>query len=79
MIVFNLKGLMKQRGVKLMDLAKEAGITDANMSKVKTGKTVSLKIKTLNTICRVLNCQPGDVLEYRPDENSSKPTKTSKK
>ena len=79
MIVFNLKGLMKQRGVKLMDLAREAGITDANMSKVKTGKTVSLKIKTLNTICRVLNCQPGDILEYRSDENSSKPTKTSKK
>ena len=59
---------MKARGVKLKDLAQKINLTDANLSNIKTGKIAAIRFSTLNALCRELNCQPADILEYRPDE-----------
>ena len=55
---------MADRKISLNDLAEKVGITNVNLSKLKTGKVVAIRFSTLNEICRVLNCQPGDILEY---------------
>ena len=67
MIVLNLDKLMKERGVKLKDLAAQIGLTDANLSNIKTGKISAIRFSTLNALCKELNCQPADILEYRED------------
>lgn len=67
MINLNLDKVMKQRNVKLKDLALRIGLTDANLSNIKTGKISAIRFSTLNAICKELNCQPADILEYKPD------------
>lgn len=68
MIVVNLDVMLARRKVKSKDLAQAVGITEQNISLIKTGKIKGLRLATLDAICRFLDCQPGDILEYRPDE-----------
>jgi putative transcriptional regulator len=63
----NLDFLLVQRGLSLTELAERVGITIANLSILKTNKARAVRFSTLEAICRELNCQPGDVLEYRSD------------
>lgn len=58
---------MADRKISLTELAEKVGITNANMSNLKTGKVSAVRLSTLNAICNILNCQPGDILEYQPD------------
>ena len=67
MIILNLDKVMKERGVKLKDLAVKIGLTDANLSNIKTGKISAIRFSTLNALCKELGCQPADLLEYRED------------
>lgn len=61
--------MMAQRKMSLKDLAEKIEITNANLSILKTGKAKAIRFSTLNEICKVLSCQPGDILEYRDDES----------
>ncbi|MDD2998521.1 MAG: helix-turn-helix transcriptional regulator [Candidatus Riflebacteria bacterium] len=63
-VVFNLDVVMATRKVRLKDLAVRINITEANLSKLKTGKAKAIRISTLEAICRELNCQPGEIMEY---------------
>lgn len=65
MIVVNLDVMMAKRKISLMELAERVDITPANLSILKTGKAKAVRFSTLEAICRVLECQPGDILEYR--------------
>ena len=60
--------MMADRKMPLNELARRIGITDANLSILKTGKAKAVRIATLEAICRELNCQPGDLLEFDPDK-----------
>lgn len=64
-IFVHLDRMMAERKISLKDLAEEVGITNANLSKLKTGKVSAVRFSTLEAICDVLDCQPGDLLEYR--------------
>ena len=66
-IKVNLGDVMKDRDVSLTDLADEVGITLANLSILKTGKAKAVRFKTLEALCRALECQPGDILVYDED------------
>ena len=59
--------MMAKRKMSLGELAERVDITPANMSILKTGKAKAIRISPLDAICRVLDCQPGDIIEYRPD------------
>lgn len=65
MIIVNLDVMMAKRKMSLNELSKLVGITTANLSILKTGKAKAIRFSTLDAICRVLNCEPGDILEYR--------------
>lgn len=67
-IVIRLDVMMARRKVRSNVLARAIGITEANLSLLKSGKVKGLRFSTLEAICRVLDCQPGDLLEYVPDE-----------
>jgi putative transcriptional regulator len=67
-IVFRLDRMMADRKMPLNELARRIDITDANLSILKTGKAKAIRLSTLEAICRELNCQPGDLLEYDPDK-----------
>ena len=67
-IVINLDVMLAMRKVKSKDLASAVGITEQNLSLIKTGKIKGFRLATLNAICECLDCQPGDILEYRKDE-----------
>ncbi len=67
-IVLRLDRMMADRKMSLNSLAKEVGISNVNLSNIKTGKISAIRFTTLNGICRALDCQPGDILEYIPDE-----------
>ena len=67
-IILRLDRVMADRKMSLNQLAKEVGISNVNLSNIKTGKISAIRFSTLEAICRVLNCQPGDILEYRPEE-----------
>lgn len=69
-IVVNVDVMMAKRKMSLGELAERVGITVANMSILKTGKAKAIRFSTLDAVCRELNCQPGDVLEYVADEPS---------
>lgn len=60
--------MMAKRKMSLGELAGKIGITQANLSILKTGKAKAIRFSTLNAICTVLQCQPADILEFRPDE-----------
>lgn len=68
MIVVNLDVMMARRKISLTELAERVDLTLANLSILKTGKTKAIRFSTLESICRVLECQPADILEYVPDE-----------
>ena len=64
-VVVNLDIMMARRKISLSELAERIGITPANLSILKTGKAKAIRFSTLEAICRVLECQPGDLLEYK--------------
>lgn len=65
---------MADRKMSLKELSERVGVANVNLSKIKTGKVSAIRFSTLNAICEVLNCQPGDLLEYEPDpEEQEKP------
>ena len=64
-IIVNLDVIMAKRKISSSELAEKIGITNANLSILKTGKGKAIRFSTLDAICKVLNCQPGDILEYR--------------
>lgn len=66
-IIVNVDVVLAKRKMKLKDLAAATGITIQNLSILKTGKARAIRFSTLDAICRHLDCQPGDVLEYRPE------------
>ena len=68
MIVVNLDIMMARRKMSLGELAEKIGITPANLSILKTGKAKAIRFSTLEEICRILDCLPGDILEYREGE-----------
>ena len=68
MIIVNLDVMMAKRKISSGDLAQRVGITQANLSILKNQKAKAVRFSTLNDICKALDCQPGDILEYREDE-----------
>lgn len=66
-IIVNLDVMMAKRKISLNFLAEKVGITNANLSVLKTNKAKAVRFSTLEAICRELNCQPGDILEYRKE------------
>lgn len=66
-IKINLDVMMAKRKISLGELADRVGITQANLSILKTGKAKAIRFSTLESICKVLGCQPGDILEYTDD------------
>jgi len=71
-IILRLDRVMADRKMSLNDLAEKVGITNANLSKIKTGKISAIRFSTLDAICKILSCQPGDILEYQPDTIQTK-------
>mgnify|MGYP002763713741 FL=1 len=69
MIVINIDVMLAKRKMKVSDLADQVGITLANMSVLKNGKAKAIRVETLDKICKALNCQPGDILEWQDDKN----------
>ncbi len=69
-IVVNLDVMMARRKMSLNELSERIGITPANLSILKTGKAKAIRFSTLEAICKILNCQPMDILEYVPDNNN---------
>ncbi len=67
-IVINIDVMMAKRKMSLGELSERVDITPANLSILKTGKARAIRFSTLEAICRELDCQPGDIIEYRPDE-----------
>ena len=67
-IVVNLDVMLAKRKMGAGELAEKIGITPANLSILKNQKAKAIRFSTLNEICRVLNCQPGDILEYQEEE-----------
>ncbi|MBO4733943.1 MAG: helix-turn-helix transcriptional regulator [Clostridia bacterium] len=65
-IILRLDMVMAQRKISLGDLAQQVGISNVNLSKIKTGKVQAIRFSTLAAICKALDCQPGDILEYKP-------------
>lgn len=74
-IVIRLDRVMADRKISLAELAERVGITNSNLSKIKNGHAVSVRFSTLDQICRALDCQPGELLEYR-DSPLTPPEKT---
>lgn len=68
-IIVNLDVMMAKRKISSNELADKVGITAANLSVLKTGKAKAVRFSTLDKICEALGCQPGDILEYRPEED----------
>lgn len=64
-IIINLDVMMSKRKISLNELAERVGVTNVNLSILKTGKAKGVRFNTLEAICRELDCQPGDILEYR--------------
>ncbi len=70
MIILNLDVMLAKRKMRSNELAERIGLTQANLSILKTGKAKAIRLTTLDAICRELECTPGDILEYRNDENA---------
>ena len=67
-IILRLDRMMADRKISLNDLAAKVGIANVNLSNIKTGKISAIRFSTLNAICDVLDCQPGDILEFEREE-----------
>lgn len=70
MIIVNLDVELAKKKMRSGELAERIGITPANLSVLKTGKAKAIRFTTLDAICKELDCQPGDILEHRPDEEN---------
>ena len=70
MIIVNLDVELAKKKMRSGELAERIGITPANLSVLKTGKAKAIRFTTLDDICKELDCQPGDILEYRSDEEN---------
>lgn len=70
-IIINLDVMMAKRKIGLTELAKDVDITLANLSILKNNKAKAIRLSTLEAICRALDCQPGDILEYAPDDDKN--------
>lgn len=70
MIILRLDRMLAERKISSKELAERVGISQVNMSRIKTGKVSAVRFSTLDAICRALDCQPGDVLEYMPDDEA---------
>lgn len=76
-ILVRLDVMLAKRQVRSNELAESIGITESNLSLLKSGKVKGFRFSTLEAICRRLDCQPGDLLEYVPDERSPRLRKTA--
>ena len=70
MIILRLDRMLAERKISSKELAERVGISQVNMSRIKTGKVSAVRFSTLDAICRAPDCQPGDVLEYMPDDEA---------
>lgn len=70
MIVLQLDRVLAARKVRSRDLSRIVGISEVNISRIKTGKVSAIRFSTLDALCRALDCQPGDLLEYVPDNEA---------
>ena len=68
MIIVNIDVMMAKRKMTLTELSEKVGVANVNLSKLKTGKVSAIRFSTLDAICKTLNCQPGDILEYSDEE-----------
>ena len=68
-IILRLDRMMADRKISLNDLSDKIGIANVNLSKIKTGKVSAIRFSTLEAICDVLDCQPGDILEFQRNQN----------
>ena len=68
-IVTNIDVMLAKRKMSVTELSEKVGITMANLSILKNGKAKAIRLSTLEAICRSLDCQPGDILEYKSEEN----------
>ncbi len=66
-IIVRLDRVMADRKISLKELSEKVGISNVNLSKLKNGKVNAIRFSTLEALCQVLHCQPGDLLEYEPD------------
>lgn len=74
-IVVNLDVMMAKRKISLKELAEKINLTNANLSILKNNKAKAIRFSTLEAICRELNCQPGDIFEYKKDEDQKEDEK----
>jgi len=70
-IVINIDVMLAKRKMSVTELSEKVGITMANLSILKNAKAKAIRLSTLDAICKALECQPGDILEYRPDEDDT--------
>ena len=70
-IILRLDRVMADRKISLNELAQKVGIANVNLSNIKTGKISAIRFSTLDAICNVLECQPGDVLEFRANDGNA--------
>ena len=70
-IILRLDRVMADRKMSLNELSERVGVANVNLSKLKNGRVSAIRFSTLEAICDVLDCQPGDILEYRRDEGKS--------
>jgi putative transcriptional regulator len=70
-IIVNVDVMMAKRKITLTELAEKIDITPANLSVLKTGKAKAIRFSTLQSLCKELRCQPGDILEYLPDDSEA--------
>lgn len=66
-IILRLDRVMADRKISLNELSEKVGVANVNLSKLKNGKVSAIRFSTLEAICKTLNCQPGDILEYKND------------
>lgn len=71
-IILRLDRMMADRKMSLNELSDKVGVSNVNLSKMKTGKVSAIRFSTLEAICEALTCQPGDILEYDPNAESEK-------
>lgn len=71
-IILRLDRVMADRKMSLNELSERVGVSNVNLSKLKTGKVSAVRFSTLEAICDVLDCQPGDILEYKRSKNCQK-------
>lgn len=70
-IIIKLDKIMKERNISLNELSEKVGITNVNLSNMKTGKIKAVRFSTLDAICEVLDCQPGDILAFEKNEGQT--------